>query len=70
MSLNKLFNNLQDAVDKMKDYAEKEIEGKRTTIMHPEVYSTVNEAKRAFSDVSFRAFYSSKKEFGRRNRGI
>jgi len=70
MSLKKFLNNITSAVDKMQDYAKKEIEGKQTTIMHSEVYSTVEEAKRAASDPSFRAFYSSRKEFNRRSRGI
>ena len=70
MSLKKFLSNITSAVDKMQDYAKKEIEGKQTTIMHSEVYSTVDEAKRAALDPSFRAFYSSKKEFSRRSRGI
>jgi len=70
MSLKKFLNNMTQAIDKMKDYAEKEMEGKQTTIMHSEVYSTVDEAKKAASDPSFRAFHSSRKEFSRRSRGI
>jgi hypothetical protein len=70
MSLKKFLSNITSAVDKMQDYAKKEIEGKQTTIMHSEVYSTVEEAKRASADPSFRAFYSSRKEFKRRSRGI
>ena len=70
MSLKKFLSNITSAVDKMQDYAKKEIEGKQTTIMHSEVYSTVEEANRAASDPSFRAFYSSKKEFARRSRGV
>jgi len=70
MSLKKFIENITQAVDKMQDYANKEIEGKETTIMHSEVYSTVDEAKKAAKDSSFRAFYSSKKEFNRRSRGI
>ena len=70
MSLEKFLKNIAQATEKMQDYAKKEIEGKQTTIMHSEVYSTVDEAKRAASDPSFRAFYSSRKEFNRRSRGI
>jgi len=70
MSLQKFLKNLTQATEKMQDYANKEIKGKETTIMHYEVYPTVNESKKASSDPSFRAFYSSKKEFGRRSRGI
>lgn len=70
MSLTKFIKNMTQAVDKMQDYVKKEMVGKQTTIMHPEVYSTVDEAKKAATDVRFRAFYSAKKEFDRRSRGI
>ena len=70
MSIRKLLSNISSAVNKMQDYTKNEIEGKKTTIMHSEVYSTADEAKRAAIDPSFRSFYSSKKEFKRRIRGV
>jgi hypothetical protein len=70
MSIQKFLNNITSAVNKMQDYAQNEIEGEKTTIMHSEVYPTVGEAKRAAADPNFRSFYSSKKEFKRRIRGI
>ena len=70
MLLGTFIKNIGSAMGKMQDYAKNEKEGEKTTIVHPEVFSTEEEAKKAYSDHNFMAFYSSKKEFSRRNRGM
>lgn len=69
MSFEKFIENFKSATEKMMDYAQKEIGGMGTTIMHGEVYPTEEEAKKAASDPKYRAWYSSQKEFSRRTRG-
>jgi hypothetical protein len=66
--LEKTIRDLQSYVDKMKDFTNKAVEGKSTTIMHPEVYSTDEDAKRANTDIQFRSFVSAQKEADRRLR--
>ncbi len=70
MSLLKFINNLEKATNKIKDYTNKSIEKKGSTIVHPEVYSTLEEAKKASSDFNFRALHSTQKEFNRLKKGI
>ena len=67
--LEKFLNNLNSAVDKLQDFAKKESGGKTSTIVHPEIFSSKEEANKATKNFSFRAFHSSDKEFCRRMKG-
>lgn len=70
MSLDNFLKNLTSATAKMKDYVDNETGKQKTTIMHPEVYSTIEDARKASEDLGFKTFFSTKKEFNRRLKGI
>lgn len=65
MGLSDVFKNIEAFADKIKDSVEKN-KTNQSTIMHPEVYKTKEEAEKASKDMQFRSFYSAKREAGRR----
>lgn len=65
MGLSNVFKKMESFADKIKELAENSESGK-TTIMHPEVYQTKEDAEKANKDVNFRSYYSSRKEASRR----
>ena len=70
MFFTKFIENINQAADKMQDYAKKELEGKQTTIMHSVLSKDSKEAKRVAENPSVRSFKSTENEFFKRLRGI
>lgn len=64
--LEDVFRDLKSSLGKMKDFVNKAEVGTSTTIMHPEVYSSDEDAKRANEDIQFKSFFSAQKEAERR----